>query len=488
MDKETKRKYKNTPSIYHDKSLIKIQNTKVWKNDFNSKLDSIQLKVSETSVKKENEIIKSIKEFKQQTNSSIESKVSQDVMKIPNALLTPNRTVSKIQVYKSLPPSIQEMNGLFEFDMEVVENKDIPDSFDWRDYENILEPIHQGYCGSCYAVATSMAFSDRVKIASLGEFKEQLSIIDMVNCGESFIENTFHKNQYSESIRELIDNETIIPAQWYVLKGCEGGLLASASDYCVLRGLPLESEYPYPFNPHNPIDDLNQKKVNDKNYCSERFYKPLTFAKKARALTLGLEGSFPIEDVDLKKEILLFNMENMKSAVALDGPITTGLNIYSDFYYYPALEKIYSRKEEYEINGKKLKTTYEGAHAVVIVGYGEEKDESSGKTIPYWICRNSWGEKWGFNGYFMIMRGINLCNIEYNATCVIPDLNMINIHLDQKQIDNYSRNSLVEKSNSTYVIDPFWYVLIALDSVALVAVAIAIGYILSKKKRKKQVK
>lgn len=45
-------------------------------------------------------------------------------------------------------------------------------------------------------------------------------------------------------------------------------------------------------------------------------------------------------------------------------------------------------------------------HSVVIVGYG------SMFGIPYWICRNSWGQHWGSGGYFLIMRGVNMCNIE----------------------------------------------------------------------------
>jgi len=50
-----------------------------------------------------------------------------------------------------------------------------------------------------------------------------------------------------------------------------------------------------------------------------------------------------------------------------------------------------------------------GGHAIVIVGWGIEKNpitlKSNGKiiqTTPYWVCRNSWGESWGDKGYFKI--------------------------------------------------------------------------------------
>ena len=40
-------------------------------------------------------------------------------------------------------------------------------------------------------------------------------------------------------------------------------------------------------------------------------------------------------------------------------------------------------------------------HEVSILGWGIEA------TIKYWIVRNSWGETWGENGLFRIVRGEN---------------------------------------------------------------------------------
>ncbi|PIO52832.1 hypothetical protein TELCIR_25855, partial [Teladorsagia circumcincta] len=51
-----------------------------------------------------------------------------------------------------------------------------------------------------------------------------------------------------------------------------------------------------------------------------------------------------------------------------------------------------------------------GAHAVKIIGWGEEK--TGNETIPYWIIANSWHNDWGENGFFRMIRGINECAIE----------------------------------------------------------------------------
>jgi len=66
------------------------------------------------------------------------------------------------------------------------------------------------------------------------------------------------------------------------------------------------------------------------------------------------------------------------------GPVETFFTVYADFFSYKS--GIY-----HHVSGD-----VKGAHAVKIVGWGVYGG------VKYWIIANSWGEKWGMNGFFYI--------------------------------------------------------------------------------------
>jgi cathepsin L len=49
-------------------------------------------------------------------------------------------------------------------------------------------------------------------------------------------------------------------------------------------------------------------------------------------------------------------------------------------------------------------------HAVLLVGYGEDEQNR-----PFWILKNSWGEDWGEDGYFRLLRNVDACGVSQYA-------------------------------------------------------------------------
>ncbi|KAM9950034.1 hypothetical protein ACTFIT_011263 [Dictyostelium discoideum] len=82
--------------------------------------------------------------------------------------------------------------------------------------------------------------------------------------------------------------------------------------------------------------------------------------------------------------------EDLADTVASVGPVSVAYDASTREFMY------YSRGIYYSDNCNKYRTT----HAVVVVGYDNENG------VDYWIIKNSWGAKWGENGYFRMRRNI----------------------------------------------------------------------------------
>lgn len=296
----------------------------------------------------------------------------------------------------------------------------IPKEFDWRMKKDtkgrpIMHPARdQGACGSCYAFCVCGMLSARFAISTDGEVNPVLSVQDMVTCGRRFIRSAFDTDYYNNTIQELIRQGVLAEADWYALEGCEGGLLVSSLDYVTLFGLPEEKSKPY--------ESGRTGYSGNDEYCEhDRENIKRYYGDRTHTLTEWIESSLPTRDVNLSPETLKSNIENMQLAIMTDGPIITSLNIYTDLLYYPHMEDVYQRRSTILVNGQEQRVVYEGGHAVVLVGWGETTDDD-GTVLPYWIALNSWGTDWGKDGYFYIKRGENLCNVEFDAYALFPNL------------------------------------------------------------------
>lgn len=94
------------------------------------------------------------------------------------------------------------------------------------------------------------------------------------------------------------------------------------------------------------------------------------------------------------------NVRQIQSEILSNGPVFAAFWVYTDFMAYTG--GVYSASKEALAQGKT------GGHAVMMVGWGTDKETGQ----DYWLLQNSWSEKWGDKGRFKIKRGVDECGIE----------------------------------------------------------------------------
>lgn len=139
-----------------------------------------------------------------------------------------------------------------------------------------------------------------------------------------------------------------------------------------------------------------------KLYPVECFYIVPGTAEMSKSANFDVAGS----EQTIRREIYHF------------GPVSTGFAVQASFMDWDGLSS--PKVWENTTNEPDL-----GGHSVVLMGWG-----SSTELGDYWICRNSWGGKWGHKGYFYMRRGTNNGGIEENVVVGIPEIPGLRLVLD----------------------------------------------------------
>lgn len=242
----------------------------------------------------------------------------------------------------------------------------LPDNFDWRNVsgENYLTEVkNQRSCGSCYAFAAVTAIESRIRIQTKNKLKPLLAVQDIISC-----------SPYAQK--------------------CHGGIPYSIGRHLRDFTLVPESCFPYTASEHIPCDSKCSNppyivKVKDYKYVGD-FY-----------------GAG--------------NEENMRREIYRHGPVSVSYLVYPDFKYYS--NGIYRHSGYgYPMKKDRIKHTNNGweptTHSVVITGWGV--DPVTGQ--KYWNVMNSWGRKWGEEGFFKIARGQDECAIEAEPVAFYPQV------------------------------------------------------------------
>eukprot|EP00767_Chilomastix_cuspidata_P000369 gnl/Chilomastix_cuspidata/1089.p1 GENE.gnl/Chilomastix_cuspidata/1089~~gnl/Chilomastix_cuspidata/1089.p1 ORF type:complete len:861 (+),score=293.84 gnl/Chilomastix_cuspidata/1089:19-2601(+) len=218
---------------------------------------------------------------------------------------------------------------------------EIPVYYSIRDdaERSMCEPAisNQRGCGSCWAFSSARVFNTRRCIRAGGAGSDvQISEGELVACARR--------------------------------NGCGGGIAYNAWSYLKHTGAVNRSCIAY-----TAADDVCPAACDAGGAGATRFRAE----KQGFTLCVGCRG---LESF-IQQEILA------------NGPVSTHLRIYSDFYRY---ESGVYRHTEGDAGGH---------HLVVIVGWGYAVHPVSGELELFWECANSWGAGWGRDGYFLVWNG-----------------------------------------------------------------------------------
>lgn len=330
-----------------------------------------------------------------------------------------NKTLQEKIIQRPLLTMVRDTNSQtqIEFDRLPVVNKpgrllDVPNNFDGRvAWKGLLSPVYeQGDCGACWAFASTSTLADRFNIQSMGLMNVVLSPTKLLLCdfkGKEF--DIVHPEDQVEAITRLA-------AQTLEKSGCVGNSLVDAWRYLYTIGTNTEECFPYSklitgfglqnishfkkegqlplcTNLSGTIGDMCAD-VSFHVHTGEEYGTPARFFRCLHYYSIAGTPKYGGNEYFIRHNIYGW------------GPVSTGMVVYPDFYNFDAKNGIY----EWNGYGDPV-----GGHAIELVGWGEENGKK------YWIVKNSWGKKWGRDGYFYMTRGINNCKIEENIVTGIPD-------------------------------------------------------------------
>jgi len=264
---------------------------------------------------------------------------------------------------------------------------DIPSEFSWADIDGVdwtTPAKNQGDCGSCWIFAALGAFESVIKIVqNEPDINPDLSEQYVLSCLPAAA------NNYAE--------------------GCLGGSPYNAFKYLkddseegnYFNGAILESCMPYQQNDDVPCQDK----------CDD-----------------WLEGIIPL--FGYGQRYPGFDDENSRTAIKEriynHGPVAAGIDCTNHFIQWG---QSHHDPEEYYPFDEGQEWYNRLNHMIVIVGW---KDDPSVPNGGYWICKNSWGQNWGYDGFYnaeygSMFTGYGIYWVEYeydenNTSPTKPDI------------------------------------------------------------------
>ncbi|XP_062981545.1 tubulointerstitial nephritis antigen [Elgaria multicarinata webbii] len=247
-----------------------------------------------------------------------------------------------------------------------IAETDFPEYFvSWYEWPGwIHDPLDQRNCAASWAFSTASVAADRIAIHSKGRFTDNLSPQNLISCDT--------RSQ----------------------QGCKGGSIHGAWAYLKKYGLVTHTCYPLFWNQSQQTACAISSvfDADGKRHATQPC--PNNIEPSNHVYQCHSPYRISSQETDIMKEI----KEN--------GPVQAIMQVYDDFFLYKS--GIY--KHSRNIGGQPQRDQRR-THSVKIVGWGALQG-ADGQKQKFWIAANSWGNSWGENGYFRILRGQNECDIE----------------------------------------------------------------------------
>ncbi|XP_035679889.1 cysteine proteinase 1-like [Branchiostoma floridae] len=284
---------------------------------------------------------------------------------------------SKI-LMRPLPPPQHPRERYLRADGEV---NDLPEAYNWVDHGAVTPIKDQGSAGSCWAFSTIENLEGQWFLAK--HPLTNLSVEQVVDCDD----NTDPKTGNADC-------------------GVFGGWPYLAFQYIKrVGGIEKEEDYPY-------CSGLGGEKGTcfpcpAPAYNASMCGPAVSYCNETESCGFRLDKSKFIPGLQVTDWAAIDTNETTIAVQLMKiGPLSVALNaVLLQFYHRGVFEPHFCDPKSLD-------------HAVLLTGWGVEKT-IFGEKKPYWIIKNSWGKKWGMDGYFYIKRGVGQCGINTQVATAI---------------------------------------------------------------------